>query len=349
MRSITRHLTTALLLPAFLTGVSCKKSWEEKRETEYKAEAAAAAATEESTTSYEFRNHARQLYNKRDFAGLEALAKKIREGKERLVDGDWKIVDFYTCQDCRKDEPESMWQLHDQIHKDWEKKFPDSVTARVARAQFLITYAWHARSDKTADRVTEEGWKLFNERLAEARTILDQAKDLKPSCPMLWLNYQTIALGQGWERKDYDALFKEAKAFEPEFHPYDSARAKYLLPRWQGKPGEWEALAEKDIEKQGATGSATYARVVEDQARYYDNIFDETNVSWRKVRKGFDDLLTTYPDSKKLLNTYCRLACFAGDAKQAKKLFERIGDDKSTVSWRKGEFDRAKKWAFSQK
>lgn len=342
----TRLLSTTLLLAVSLAGISCK---EKTREQQYADESRVAAASKETATLHQFRADARQLYNNRDFAALEALAKQLRDGKERFVDGEWKIMDFYTSQDCRKDEPENMWQLHDQIHKDWEKKFPDSITARVARAQFLITYAWHARSDRTADQVTDQGWKLFRERLAEARTILDQSKALKPSCPMWFYNYQGIALGQGWERAEYDKLFTEAKELEPGFYPFDCARAKYLLPRWHGKPGEWETVAEDAIEKQGAAGPGIYARVVEDQAGYYDSIFEETGASWRKTRAGFDDLLTAHPDSKKLLNTYCRLACFAGDAPQAKKLFERIGTDEVPTAWRKGEFAEAKKWAFSQK
>lgn len=349
MHSFPRLVPTALLLSVSLAALSCKKPPGETREEQYKAEAAAAAASEETGTLNQFRSEARRLYNGRKFAELEALAKELRDEKKRFVDGEWMIVDFYSSQDCRDDEPESMWQLHDKIHREWEQKFPDSITARVSRARFLTDYAWQARGSGYADKVTENGWKLFNERLAEARTTLDQSKHLKPTCPVWYSTMMRIALGQGWERNDYDALFKEAKALEPEFHSYDVSRAYFLLPRWHGEPGEWEAVAEKEIDLQGPTGPATYARVVNETARYYDNIFDETNVSWRKVRKGFDDLLVTYPDSKKLLNTYCRLACFAGDAPQAKKLFERIGKDKVPVSWRKGEFEKARKWAMSQK
>ncbi|RYD18138.1 MAG: DUF4034 domain-containing protein, partial [Verrucomicrobiaceae bacterium] len=208
MRFISRHLSTALIVPVILSAVSCNKKAIEGKRAEAAANEVAAA------NQLTFRNDARQLYNNRDFAGLEALAKKIRENKSRFVDGQWAIEDFYSSQDCRKDEPESMWQLHDQIHRDWLKKYPDSITARVAHANFLITYAWHARSDRRGSQVTQVGWDLFRERLAEARTVLDKSKELKPVCPMMYSSYQTIALGQGWPRAEYDALFKEAKSLE---------------------------------------------------------------------------------------------------------------------------------------
>lgn len=293
-----------------------------------------------------FRNSTRQLYNTRKFAELEALAGKIRSGKERIGSGSWKIFQFYDSLNCREDEPESMWKLHDTIHREWEAAYPESITACVARADFLTTYAWHARSSAYANEVTEEGWRLFRERLAESRTLLEQSKRLTPPCPVWWLTSQTVALGQGWSREGYDTLFLEAKKLEPEFFAFDLARAKFLLPKWHGEPGEWEAAAEKEIERAGAIGYEIYARLVTEQGSHYDNIFKQSSASWRKTRKGYEELLARYPESKNFLNQYCRLACYAGDRKLAKELFIRIGDMKVRGAWRKGQFEKAKAWAM---
>jgi Domain of unknown function (DUF4034) len=293
-----------------------------------------------------FRNATRQLYNNRKFAELEALAATIRSGKERIGTGSWKIFHFYDSLNCREDEPESMWKLHDTLHREWVTAYPESITARVARADFLTTYAWQARSDAYAEEVTAEGWRLFRDRLAEARTILEQSRRLTPPCPVWWLTCQTVALGQDWSRAEYDALFQDAKKFEPEFFAFDLANAKYLLPKWHGEPGDWEAAAEKEIGRPGTAGYEIYARVVTEQADHYNNIFEQSSASWRKTRKGYEELLARYPESKHLLNEYCRLACYAGDRKLAKELFTRIGEMKVRSAWRKGQFDRAKAWAM---
>ena len=87
---------------------------------------------------------------------------------------------------CREDEPESMWQLHDRIHKGWIAAKPDSITARIAHADFLAEYAWHARGSGYANEVSKDGWKLFGERLTAAHEILKQAKPMQPQCPMWW-------------------------------------------------------------------------------------------------------------------------------------------------------------------
>lgn len=81
------------------------------------------------------------------------------------------------------------------------------------------------------------------------------------------------------------------------------------------------------------------------QSDFYDNVFTESEVSWEKTKKGFDQMRERYPNSKKILNTYCRMACFAGDRELAQKLFMEIGNDRVAGAWMKNEFSRAKAWA----
>jgi Domain of unknown function (DUF4034) len=342
MNRISKILGRLASLALSFATISCH----DKQETAPAAELSGLVGLEELT---QFRNDTRQLYNNRKFAELEVLADRIRSAKERFADGTWKIHQFYDCMDCQDDEPETMWKLHETIHQEWEGKYANSSTAQIAKAQFYVNYAWKARSSQYASKVTEEGWVLFRERLAQARTILDQSKTLKPACPIWWNSYQSVALGQDWDPAEYDALFREAVTFEPQFYHFDCARAYYLLPRWQGKAGEWEKAAAQEIALRGEVGFQIYAAVIARQARYHGNIFKETNASWKKASKGYDHLTALFPDSAALLNQYCRLAYLAGDRDQAKKLFVKIGDHKTGNTWRKNEFQRAKTWAMSAK
>lgn len=336
MKAILRMIAAAFLFAA----VSCDKSTPTSE---------AAPHSSQFAEMETYRSETRQHYNNRRFAKLEEIADKTRSGKERLADGGWKIIHFYESLLCHSAEPENMWRLHDEIHKDWIKAYPESITARVAHADFLTSYAWHARTDKFANEVTEEGWKLFRERLAAARTVLDEAKPLAADCPKWWHVFQKVALGQGWPRDAYESLFKEAKAFEPEFYEYDIARAHFLLPRWYGEPGEWAKEAEARIPLQGATGHAIYARVVWGMSTYCEDLFGESKASWRKARQGFEDLRKSYPDSPELLNQFCRIACLAGDRKQAKILLTEIDGKPLGTCWYQGEFERAQAWANSGK
>src|SRR5439155_12509980 len=102
---------------------------------------------------WQFAGKTRNLYNASRFDELEALASQLRAEHGRFGNGSWKLRHFYEALRCRKEEPDSMWQLHETIHKNWDAAKPRSITAHIAHADFLIEYAWHARGNKFADKV----------------------------------------------------------------------------------------------------------------------------------------------------------------------------------------------------
>lgn len=288
----------------------------------------------------------RQAYNSRRFDELEKEAAELRAKKEVFGNGSWKIVQFYVALACSDDEPESMWQLHDRIHQEWIAARPESITARVAYAEFLTEYAWHARGTGYADTVKDKGWKLFGERLATARKILDEARGLTEKDPHWWLTALTVALGQGWSAEQYEVLLAEAHAFEPKFWGYDTARAYSLLPRWHGEPGDWEKFAEAAAARADGLGAEVYARIVIRQRGFYANVFRESAAQWPQAREGLTVLLQKYPDSLGLLSEAAMLATMAEDRALAKDLFDRLGDRYLPSTWRKPErFAHFRNWA----
>jgi len=282
---------------------------------------------------YAFRLDVRQAYNNRRFDDLDRTAEELRTSKEVFGNGSWKIVQFYAAFECRNSEPESMWQLHDQIHQAWIAAKPDSITARVAYADFLVSYAWRARGSGYADTVTPQGWNLFKSRIAAAHKVLDEARPLKDKDPCWWNVALDIARSQGLERTEYDALVAEAHAFEPRFWGYDVERAFSLLPRWYGKPGEWEAYAEQTAARPDGLGVELYARIVIFLKSYHDNILQESKASWPKTLEGLARMRSAYPESLTILHDTAHLASLAGDWKLAKDTFDQIGDRYVDECW----------------
>jgi hypothetical protein len=220
----------------------------------------------------------------------------------------------------------------------------------VAHARFMMEYAWHARGSDYIDKVDEKNLTLFKERLTKADQILDGCVNQRTECPMWSLTKMKVALGLGAKPADFDKLFRQAKADEPKFFPYDTLRAYYLLTRWYGSEGDWENAAFDEIFLEDGGGTETYAKVIMAQKRFYDNIFDQTKADWQKAKDGFEQMLRTVPDSRINLNIYCLLACFACDQKTAHELFEKIGHTPVPTVWRKGKvniFEDAKLWAAS--
>ncbi len=295
---------------------------------------------------YQFRLKVRQAYNNRAFEELEGMAAELRATKPLFKNGSWKIVQFYGALDCAKDEPESMWQEHDRIHQEWITAKPLSITARVAYADFLTSYAWQARGSEYSDKVTEKGWALFGERLASARKTLEVAQTFPEKDPMSWRVTLTLALGEGWPKPDYDALVKAATEFEPTFWGYDTARAYSLLPRWHGEPGDVEAYAEQAAERTGGLGAEVYARIAMHLRGYYDNIYRETRLSWPKTREGLAQLREKYPESLEILSQSAMLATMGQDRELAKEMFAQLDGRYLPSVWRKPErFVHYRTWA----
>ena len=295
---------------------------------------------------YAFRLKVRQAYNNKRFDELETIASDLRKTKETFGNGSWKIVQFYDSFECREDESESMWKLHDSIHRDWVATKRNSVTAKVALADFLLDYAWRARGNDYSDNVTEEGWRLFRERLAGARDVLREASALPEKDPV-WGNVALkVARGQEWKATDIDTLLDEITAAEPKFWGYHTERAFSLLPRWYGKDGDWEAFAEKTSARPDGLGDELYARIVIHLRGYYENVFKETKASWQKTKAGLRIMLQKYPQSLEILSAAALVAGTAQDRPFAKEMFDKIGGRYLASTWRKPErFAHFKHWA----
>jgi len=297
-----------------------------------------------------FQMEIRRAYNNRAFDELEKRAAELRPSKATFGNGSWKIVQFYGSFSCDDDEPESMWELHDRIHQEWITAKPESIAARVAYADFFTEYAWRARGRGYANTVSQDGWRLFRERMASARKVLDEARNLQEKDPYWWRVALQVARGQGWPKDKYDALVVEAKAFEPKFWGYDTERAFSLLPRWYGEPGDWEAYAEEVSSRPDGLGPEAYARIAIYLRGFHDNIFRESQASWPKIREGLQQMCRKYPDSIEIVSNAALLASTAQDREFAKEMFDRLGDTYLPGIWRKPErFVHCRNWANTGK
>lgn len=295
---------------------------------------------------YAYRLQVRQAYNERRFDELETQVAQVRNSKAVFGNGSWKLVQFYDSLGCRDEEPDSMWTLHDQIHQAWIAAKPDSMAARAAYADFQTEYAWKARGSGYANTVTEDGWKLYEERLKAAHRTLKDARKLVEKDPEWWRAALGVALGEGMPKDAYDKLTAEAVAYEPTFWGFDTTRAYSLLPRWYGAQGDWEAYADAAAKRPGGLGAETYARVVINLHGYYDNVFHETQASWLLTREGLAQLRRKYPASVGLLHVSAELAVLAEDRPLAKELFDQIGDGYLPDQWYKpARFVQYRQWA----
>jgi len=236
---------------------------------------------------------AQLLLNSERYDELGRLADQYRSSKDMFSDGEWKLnviydgLSFYGEQNI----PEEFWKQRLGKLESWVNKDPDSVTGRIALAEFLVGYAFQGRTWKYANQVKEDQWNLFYERLNLAGTKLTQVKNIEQKCPGGFASLQRIVSSFGVDKSKYDQLFGAAIAFEPKYNVYYFRKAWRLLPWWYGEKGEWEQFAKSAADTLGGKeGDILYARIIwfMDRRSPKKIVDQNPHISWDRVINGIN-------------------------------------------------------------
>jgi len=291
------------------------------------------------------------LFEQEKFDELEKMANEFRINKTKFPDGVWKLTYFYMSFDLFETNKNDV-QCNEYIRnlEKWMSKHPNSITAKIAAGNAWLTYAWKARGGDYANTVAEQGWKLMHDRLEKAyQLVKDNPLEPLMDCQGRYHALMRIAMGQGWDREKFDALFREAVSFEPGFYSYYMVKAHYIMPRWGGFKGEWQQFAEDAVKMTPESeGMGMYTRILRSMWGYNKEFkdFNDPSVSWVKMKQGFLDMEKAYPDSFYNLNSFCLFACIAGDKETAKSLFKKIGKIPYTEAWYgRSNFEKWRRWA----
>ena len=292
-----------------------------------------------------------RILKEEKFAELDCLADHARSGKERLPGGLWRIQQMYEGLRQPVSYPvhatQEDWTHLLQGLQKWARMRPKSITARVALALAYLDYAHDARGSGYANTVSNSGWKLFEERTAEARRILEQASTLPTKCPEWYVAMQVVSLNQSWSVAEARALFEEANKFESEYYIYARDLAYYLLPKWSGKAGDTEKFVQEIADRIGGDkGDILYFQVA--AASYVICGCDNNpELSWDRIKRGFEASEKRYGVSMLNLNRIAYLASYFGerDPLYADKIFTRIGEQWDEKTWgSKEDYEKMKQW-----
>ena len=286
------------------------------------------------------------------FEELDCLADHARSAKERFPGGTWKIHELYAglyepvqypVHATQDDWNDLLGHL-----QHWVTARPKSTTARVALARAYLTYAHDARGSGYANTVSDSGWKLFGERTAEAKRILDEASALPTRCPEWYVDMLLVAQNQSWDPAQARSLFEEAFKFEPGYYYYARVLAAYLLPKWSGEAGDTEKFLQETADRIGGDQGDIFYFQVASASYVICGCEDNPHLSWERIERGFEASEKRYGVSTLNLNRIAYLAAHFDktDPILADKFLTRIGDQWDEETWkRKEDFDMVKKWA----
>jgi hypothetical protein len=288
-----------------------------------------------------------RLLEAEKFDTLEKITTELRGSRIGFYNGWPLIYRFYS--NLAFDTPDdAVWVKYINLLTKWQAAFPDSPTPRIALASLYKDYAWQARGSGYSDTVTTDGWRLFDERLKKAQSILDEVKTMKTQDAEAYYVMCIVAKGLGLPREQMEAAFNKGLAVDPDFTPLYTVKAEYLLPRWHGAPGDWEAFATEAADKRkGDDGDILYMFIIRGEGYTGGaDLFTDPLISYERMKKGFIASRTRYPENKFELNSFCYFASIAHDKPTAAKLFGLIGEGYDPEVWDNGaQFSRWKNWA----
>ncbi len=267
-----------------------------------------------------------------DFKRLERISTQYRTKKSRSSSGLWMLTLFYSGieefikNQTRGQDPDASFAVIEEKTKKWIQDYPESPTAHIAHGLALLERAWAYRGGGYASTVKPESWAQFRQSIDKARTYLESSKVVASVDPKWYECMMVIARTQDWDRRDFDALLKEALEREPLFYQTYFSALEYLLPKWHGDIRQIEAFAQDAvIWTKEEEGLGMYARLYwyASQSQFKNDLFNNSLVDWPQMKQGFEDVISRYPDPWNL-NNFARFACLARDKPKTLVLLKRI-------------------------
>jgi hypothetical protein len=238
-------------------------------------------------------------------------------------------------------------EIYDMLDAALAKALPEESLIRLnLKGEFLIKYAWDARGSGWANSVTQDGWKLFAERLAEADKVLSRCYELFPNSPYAATKMLTVELGQGNGRDRMEMWFTRAMKADPGNIAACRSKMWYLAPRWFGSTQEQLAFGRQCLE--GAQFDSRVPLMVVDAHLNFvmpakwgsavNNPYFAKDEVWSDIAAAYDGYLQQHPNAWRLRSYYARYAWEAGKWKEAAALYQTLQN--GPTAYRHAELNR---------
>lgn len=283
--------------------------------------------------------------NQQDFDRVERLFQRLRRDRAVMTNGDIPLDMAYMFLTCPDNADEKGWQAHFARLERWKKARPNLATPLILEGHSYLFYAGELRGHSPAAKLPEQDAKQFHDRLAKARASLEAAAKLIQDDPTIYRHLLNIARAEGAPRSEAEKWFQKGTAVDLKYYSLYEGMALYLLPRYQGKPGEVEAFALAQADKLGGdAGTDVYLRIA--LRADIDDPQTLKNFSWERLKQAVPLIAKRYPHSPLYLNLVCRAACVAGDRAQAATLFRTIRNMRAEQLWESlEEFEKYQRWS----
>ncbi len=226
---------------------------------------------------------------------------------------------FQFCDELYRElsrSPQSAELFRQKIEPLFVARWPEEARTLLLKGRFAVDDAWEARGSGWANTVTDEGWKVFRQRLGDAEQALNQSWKLDPTLPGTPLEFMRVELGQGRGRARMELWFNRAIV-----HPtsrYDALFQKlwYLQPRWHGSEEECLQVARDILKSDDFKGNCPLHlyHLHESLARYFGDRRPEYWLEphvWPDIKAAFERYFSLHETDNGWRHSYilCAYRC----------------------------------------
>lgn len=279
----------------------------------------------------------------RDFTALERLAESLRQKNVPLEDGQPMLAAFYAgvskcehspCGDERLSAED--WVAHGRLLDDWIRAFPKSTTARLAKAVYTKEYAWYARGGGYANTVPMAQWKIFNDRIQQAHSMLRALGSEAENDPHWYATVLSIALVQSWPKSEFEKIFLAGTRKFPYYLPIYFTKGEFVSAKWGGSQADFDQFVEETVQStRNALGETMYTRL--HWSSWSRDMFRTGRTDWHRMKNGFMRMTRDYPHPWNV-NNFAKFACMARDVSTLAEQLAKIGDPVILDVWGNAKF-----------
>jgi hypothetical protein len=285
-------------------------------------------------------------------AGREDLAPEKKKKAAQWLDAAVALLPVSAAQDERTPDLENNWfevagwaiDGHQELTGDARAAF-DRVDAALAktpalralrlkvRGRFFLYFGWDARGTGSAATVTEEGGRLFYERLTEAREALEESWALQPGDTWTATLMLEVEKGIGGDRAEMEKWFERAMEANGNNASACAVKLDWLDPKWHGNLEEMLAFGRAcRATKNWRAGITllvadahhrTALRLPKGQGVEYLR----SAAVWDEIRAVYEEYLAHKPFNYHRRSEYAAYCYMCGRIAEAAEQFRTVGDD----------------------
>ncbi len=219
----------------------------------------------------------------------------------------------------------NQFAAYQAIEKPLMDHWSHAAWSWLIRGRVYTDYAWEGRGSGTAGTVSDQGWRLFAERLTLAEQALNSGWALDPAMKEIAEQMITLELGQGKGKDRMELWFR--KAMELDTNNYNACVRKlyYLEPKWHGSPKEMLEFGRQCVASRlwGGRVPLTLLKAHETLSGYIEaakrpNYWKEP-VVWGDIKASLERFYELNPQDKQWRQTYFLYACLAEQWEDARK------------------------------